>query len=77
MPYREDLDVLVFSKSIEIDITRLTVSVYSYNNGPKKLQISRENRDKKGIYHHVRLGRISKDELEKILPIINEAKEVM
>jgi len=46
--YDSSLDEQLFSKSHESEAGRLTVSVYCYNNGAKKLQISRENRDAQG-----------------------------
>lgn len=73
MPYNRNLDECVFTKQWENESQRLTVSVYSYNNGPKKLQITRENRDSQGDYRFIRLGRLSKQELEAILPLIQEA----
>ena len=73
MPYDSSLDEQLFSKSWEADATKITVSVYSYNNGPKKLQITRENRDANGNFRFTKLGRIAKDELEAILPSIQEA----
>jgi len=73
MPYDSSLDQKVFSKEWVTDRERLTVSVYSYNNGPKKLQITRENKDKEGNYRFTRLGRLSKEEIGSILPLIQEA----
>lgn len=73
MPYDRDLDESLFSKAWETDADRLTVSVFSYNNGPKKLQISRENRNAQGEFRFAKLGRLSKDEIASILPIIQEA----
>lgn len=77
MPYDKSLDREIFSESLELDDIRLTVSVFSYNNGPRKLQITRQNRDSKGEWHYARLGRMNKEEIEKILPIINKALENM
>ena len=73
MPYNQDLDKSSFSKAAESETGRLTVSVYSYNNGPKKLQISRENRDGEGELRFAKLGRMTKDEIQAILPAIQEA----
>ena len=77
MPYDKSLDDQVFSKSWDSDFTRITVSVFSYNNGPKKVQISRENKDNAGNYRFAKLGRMAKDELENILPFLSEAIEQM
>ena len=73
MPYDSSLDQKVFSREWVTDRERLTVSVYSYNNGPRKLQITRENKDKEGNYRFIRLGRLSKEEIGAILPLIQEA----
>ncbi len=77
MPYNTSLDEKHFSKSFEKESGRITVSIYSYRNGPKKLQITREMKDREGNFSYVRLGRISKEELEAILPLVNEAMAIM
>ena len=73
MPYDSSLDTCLYTKSTENDLGRLTVSVYSYNNGPKKLQISRETRDRDGNFNFGKLGRLSREELEAIMPFCKEA----
>ena len=77
MPYDSALDACVFTKSWENDSTRVTVSVYSYNNGPKKLQITRENKLASGEYRYTRLGRLSHEELSAVMPLIQEASGLM
>ena len=77
MPYNADLDKSLFSKSWESDSGRLSVSIYSYNNGPKKLQISRENRTGEGELRFGKLGRLSKEEITALLPLIQEAVKQM
>ncbi len=77
MPYDQSLDESVFSKSWENDTGRLTVSIYTYNNGPKKLQISRENRGGQGELRFAKLGRLAKEEAEAILPLMQEALKNM
>ena len=75
MPYDSKLDECLFSESWEkeggADI--ITVSVYSYNKGAKKLQITRAAKDKSGELRYGKLGRMTKEEIEGILPIINKA----
>lgn len=73
MPYDASLDNEVFSKSHENDDGKVTVSIHSYNNGPKKLQIVRENRDPEGALRFAKLGRMTKEEAQAILPFIQEA----
>jgi len=73
MPYDSSLDEQLFSKSLDTNEGRITVSVYSYNNGAKKLQIVRENRDPEGNLRFAKMGRLTKAEAEGILPFIQEA----
>ena len=73
MPYDSSLDNQIFTKSWEGEGTKISVSVYSYNNGPKKLQISRENFDAEGQPRFAKLGRMTKEELQAILPFLQEA----
>ncbi|MBF0494098.1 MAG: hypothetical protein HQL28_03085 [Candidatus Omnitrophica bacterium] len=73
MPYDPSLDSEVFSKTVETEGGKVTVKVMSYNGGAKKLQISREIKNKEGMFQFSKLGRLSKDETEKILPFIQEA----
>lgn len=73
MPYNSSLDECLFSKSQESESGRMTVSIYSYNKGAKKLQITRENRDAEGGFMFAKLGRMTKNEIEPILPLIQEA----
>ena len=73
MPYDASLDKQVFAKSHENEGTKITVSIYSYNNGPKKLQLSRENQDAEGQWRFSKLGRMTKEECQAILPHIQDA----
>ena len=77
MPYDANLDVGTVSRFWQNDTGKIVVSVHSYNNGPKKLQITRELEDKQGNPNFAKLGRLSKEEAEGILPIIEEALQSM
>ena len=78
MPYDSSLDNQLFTKSFETEEgSRISVSVYSYNNGPLKLQITRENKDTEGNYKFAKLGRMTKNEIREIVPLVNEAIEHM
>ncbi|MDD5218609.1 MAG: hypothetical protein PHN49_03445 [Candidatus Omnitrophica bacterium] len=77
MPYDAALDKQLYTKSLEDDGGKITVSVHSYNNGPKKIQIIRENLDAEGNTRFAKLGRMTKDELEGIMPFLQEALGVM
>jgi len=73
MPYDSKLDECLYSKPWETDMERLTVSVYSYNKGPKKLQLIRESKNNEGEMRFAKLGRMTKQEIQALLPLIQEA----
>ena len=78
MPYDPNLDKELFSETVDFETTKITVSVHSYNEAEPKLQISRENRNQTtGDWRFSKLGRLMKDEVEAILPLINKAMEHM
>jgi len=77
MPYDSSLDEQLFEKSWENETGKIVVSVHSYNNGAKKLQIVREIKGREGNLTFAKLGRLSKEELEAILPFIQEALRIM
>lgn len=77
MKYDSNLDQQLFSKALEGDGEKIVVSVHSYNNGPKKLQLVRETKDAEGNWRFGKLGRLTKSEIEGILPIIDEAIKSM
>jgi len=77
MPYDRELDECLFSEGWEAESKRLTVSVYSYNQGAKKLQITRENRDAQGDFRFAKVGRMTKEELESLLPLFQKALKHM
>ncbi|MDD5680931.1 MAG: hypothetical protein PHI59_06800 [Candidatus Omnitrophica bacterium] len=77
MPYDASLDAKVFYETKEFDGTRVTVGVFSYNNGEKKLQLSRENIGQEGEWRFAKLGRMTKEEAEAILPLIQTALKSM
>ncbi|MFH1045947.1 MAG: hypothetical protein V1727_03170 [Candidatus Omnitrophota bacterium] len=77
MPYDSSMDQSLYSKSWENDTGRLTVSVFSYNKGQKKIQLSRENRDPQGEFRFAKLGRLTKEEITAIIPFIQDAVKMM
>ena len=72
MPYDAALDVASFKEMINFENTRVTVGVFSYNGAPKKLQITRENLID-GSWNFTKLGRMTKEEAQAILPIMVKA----
>ena len=69
MPYDKELDECVFAKSWENDAERMTASIYSYNKGTKKLQLTRENKNSQGGCRFAKLGRLTKDRDRSSSPI--------
>jgi len=76
MAYDKNMDKEIFSETAEFETTQITVSVYQYNEGTPKLQISRKNMDpESGEFKWSKLGRMVKEEIVAILPMIEKAKE--
>ena len=73
MKFDSSLDEQLFAKALENDGVKIVVSVNCYNNGQKKLQLVRETKDAEGNWRFGKLGRLTKAEVEGILPLINEA----
>ncbi|MFZ5802647.1 MAG: hypothetical protein ACOY3K_06030 [Candidatus Omnitrophota bacterium] len=72
--YDEDRDRKIFSRAWEGKNWRIIVGVYSYEGTRPRLQLSREKIGKKFQNRpYAKLGRLSKDEVEGILPILQEA----
>ena len=77
MPHNKELDECLFAKSWENDQEKLTLSVFSYNKGVKKLQLTREKKNSKGELGYAKLGRLTKEEIDAILPLIKEVRTSM
>jgi len=77
MPYDQALDAELFKETKEFGNTRISVGVYSYNDGEKKLQLSRENKDQNENWRFAKLGRMGKEEAREIIPIMMKAAESM
>jgi hypothetical protein len=77
MPYDKSLDVEQFKEVKEFEGSRVTVGVFSYNGGEKKLQLGRENQDASGEWRFSKLGRMTKDEVKAIVPVMTKAVESM
>jgi hypothetical protein len=77
MPYDKSLDVEQFKEVKEFEGSRVTVGVFSYNGGEKKLQLGRENQDASGEWRFSKLGRMTKDEVQAIVPVMTKAVESM
>jgi len=77
MAFDKNLDKELFSETAEFETSKLKVGVYSYNDGEKKLQISRETRNQDGEWKFSKVGRMFKDEVEAVTPIMKKALEHM
>ncbi len=75
--FDKNLDKELYSEPLEFDKSRITVAVFAYNNGTPKLQISRENKTAGGEYSFAKLGRMTKEEVEKVLPLMEKAKRFL
>jgi len=76
MPYNPDMDKNIFSETKDWENTKITVGVFSYNEGEKKLQLTREN-NVQDEWRYAKLGRMNKTEVEAVLPLIQSAIKVM
>ncbi len=77
MPYDKALDECIIAKSWENDQEKLTASIFSYNKGTKKLQLTRENKNTKGELRFAKLGRLTKEEVDGLLPLVKEVRVSM
>jgi len=77
MPYDKSLDVESFKDIKEFEDTRISIGVYSYNGGEKKIQLSRENRTPNDEWRFAKLGRMTKAEAQEIVPVMMKALENM
>ena len=76
MPYDATLDAATFKEVLDFTTTRITVGVFSYNGAPKKLQVTRENQiDEKWSF--TKLGRLTKEEAQAVVPIMMKAIQSM
>ena len=74
MAFDKELDKQLFSETIDFETTRITVAVFSYNEGVPKLQLARENLNTNdGSWTWAKLGRMTKKEAEAIIPILPKA----
>ena len=77
MPYDPTLDAETFKEVKEFNGSRITVGIFSYNSNAKKLQLTRENLSQEGEWRFAKLGRMTKEEAEAVLPIMAKAINVM
>ena len=74
--YDVNLDLELFSESVNIGKTKFRIVIYSYNKGNPKLQIIKEFKQGNGEYSICRLGRMTHEEVESIFPLIDRSRKV-
>jgi len=77
MPFDKSLDVKIFAQDHDFEGTRVSVGVYQYSQGDKKVQITRQNVNREGELSFTKLGRLRKEEAEAIIPSLQKALEFM
>ena len=75
MAFDPNLDEKLFTEGMDFEKCRISVSICSYNDGPKKLQISRENKNAEGELKFAKLGRMTKEEATAVLAMMPKALE--
>jgi hypothetical protein len=73
--FDKSLDKELFAEHVDFEKTRVTVAVFSYNEGTPKLQVTRQNKNAEGEYSFTKLGRLTKEEVVAILPMMEKAKD--
>ena len=73
--FDKSLDRKVWSETVDFERSVITVAVMSYNEGDSKLQLSRQNKRADGELGFAKLGRMTKEEVEAVLPLIEKSKE--
>ncbi len=73
--FDKSLDKELWAESVDFDKSVIKVSVMSYNEGISKLQLSRQNKRADGELSFAKLGRMTKEEVEVVLPLMEKAKE--
>lgn len=72
------LDKEIYSESVEFDNSKIKVSIMAYNEGDKKLQIGRERMNPNTEeWGWAKLGRLTKEEVEKVIPLMEKVKNNM
>lgn len=77
MAFDSNLDEKKFAETLEFEGCNIMVGVFSYNEGAAKLQITRERVNQDGSTKFAKVGRMTKEEVVKILPVMQKALEVM
>ncbi|MEA3429717.1 MAG: hypothetical protein U9R08_00430 [Nanoarchaeota archaeon] len=68
-----NLDKTLFEEKAEFERSNVVVGVKAYNEGVAKLQLTRENKKADGSTSFAKLGRLTKEEVVAMLPLIDKA----
>ncbi len=77
MAFDKSLDKEIFAETASFETSKIKVGVYSYNDGEKKMQLSRENMNQSGEWNFAKLGRMLNDEAAAVIPLMQKALEHM
>ena len=72
--FDKSLDKELFSEDVDFERSVVTVAVFAYNDGTPKLQLSRQNKNAEGKLSFAKLGRMTKEEVDAVLPLMEKAK---
>ena len=75
--FDKNLDKELFSESVTFNRSVVTVAVFSYNEGTAKLQISRQNKNAEGELSFAKLGRMTKEEVIAVLPLMEKSEKYL
>ena len=75
--FDKSLDKEMWAESVDFERSKITVAVMCYNEGTAKLQISRQNKNAAGELGFAKLGRMTKEEAEVVMPLMKKAFEQM
>ena len=67
--YDSSLDVEIKRQEFELEYSKIIVALCCYNNGERKIQISRMKKDGEN-WKFTKLGRLNKLELQEIIPAL-------
>jgi hypothetical protein len=75
MAFDTSLDKELWSESLDFERSVIKVAVMSYNEGDKKVALIRQNKRADGELGFAKLGRLTQEEAEKVIPLMQKALE--
>ncbi len=75
--FDKTLDKELFSESVDFERSVITVSVFSYNEGTPKVQVSSQTKKADGELSFAKLGRMTKEEVSAVLPLMEKAQKYL